>query len=88
MFTYDALAFIQAAFVFWVIVALSAVLVRAHSEAAGSQAGDVLSCADAPPGAASTLEHRASPQSPGRRGQNLRPGPGDAACAFRLNQYL
>ena len=42
MLTYDALAFIQAAFVFWVIVALSAVLVRAHSEAAGSQAGDVL----------------------------------------------
>ena len=31
MFTYDSLAFIQAAFVFWVILALSAALVRAHS---------------------------------------------------------
>ena len=31
MLTYDALAFVQAAFVFWVILALSAVLVRAHS---------------------------------------------------------
>ena len=31
MFTYDALAFIQAAFVFWVLLALAAALVRAHS---------------------------------------------------------
>ena len=43
MFTYDALAFIQAAFVFWVILALSAALVRAHSTAvAGSPASDAL----------------------------------------------
>ncbi len=43
MFTYDSLAFIQAAFVFWVILALSAALVRAHSTAvAGSPASDAL----------------------------------------------
>ena len=36
MFTYDALAFVQAAVVFWVILALSAALVRAHSASDGA----------------------------------------------------
>ena len=40
MFTYDALAFIQAAFVFWVLLALSAVLVRAHSTAGTDSPGN------------------------------------------------
>jgi hypothetical protein len=42
MFTYDSLAFVQAAFVFWVLLALSASLVRAQLEAAGGWPGSTV----------------------------------------------
>jgi hypothetical protein len=42
MVTYDSLAYVQASLVFWVLLALSAALVRAHSEGvAGSPAPDL-----------------------------------------------